>query len=41
MEIIAALFDNDLSNPMLLIQYKRINILFYIELVSLIHPSMF
>ena len=37
MKVIAALFNNDLSNPMLLIQSKRINILFYVELFPFIH----
>ncbi len=41
MKVIVALFNDDLSNSMLLIQYKRINILFYIELVSFIYSSMF
>ena len=37
MKVIVALFNDYLSNLMLLIQYKKINILFYIELVSFIH----
>jgi len=41
MKVIAALFNNDLSNPMLLFQSKSINILFYIELFPFIHSSMF
>ena len=30
-KVIVVLFNDDLSNSMLLIQYKRINILFYIK----------
>lgn len=41
MKVIAALFNNDLSNQMLLFQSKSINILFYIELFPFIHSSMF
>ncbi len=41
MKVIITLFNDDLSNLMLLIQYKRIRVLFYIELVSFIHSSMF
>jgi len=41
MKVIVTLFKNNLIHPMLLIQNKRINILFYIQLVSFIISGQF
>ena len=41
MKVIVTLFKNNLIHPMLLVQNKRINVLFYIQLVPFIIPGQF